>query len=166
MENPTTFFCDFFSWIFYSEFFLGVLTPADLWYLSWFPRYRHVTVFVTQQELGILVVGLDTNTATIGNITNNIIGTIRTTSPSLVLLVLNVQMCNLLTTKGANVQTRTRPIHLSFAALPKGEPVFLVSSELLHDICHRHHHECHWKCQISSWKTVLEENLNYTFCFT
>ena len=30
----------------YSEFFLVVLTPADLWYHSRFPRYRHLAVFV------------------------------------------------------------------------------------------------------------------------
>ena len=38
-------------------FFPVVLTPADLWYHSRFPRYRHVTVFVTrrgEEELGIL----------------------------------------------------------------------------------------------------------------
>ena len=39
---------------------------ADLWYHAWFPRYCHLTLFVTeqeqeqqqQQELGILGVGL------------------------------------------------------------------------------------------------------------
>ena len=37
-----------------------VLKPADLCYHAWFPRYRHLTLFVTQQqeqELGILGVG-------------------------------------------------------------------------------------------------------------
>ena len=40
------------------------MTPADLWYHACFPRYRHLTLFVTeqeqeqeQQELGILGVG-------------------------------------------------------------------------------------------------------------
>ena len=41
-------FCLFFIFFcLYSEFFLVVLTPADLWYHSWFPRYRHLAVFVT-----------------------------------------------------------------------------------------------------------------------
>ena len=34
----------------YSECFLVVLTPAYLWYHAWFPRYRHLTLFVTQQQ--------------------------------------------------------------------------------------------------------------------
>ena len=40
--------CHFFSlflFFFYSEFFVS--TPADLRYHYWFPRYRHVTIFVT-----------------------------------------------------------------------------------------------------------------------
>ena len=48
----------------YSEFFPVVLTPADLWYHTWFPRYRHLTLFVTywqtdeeQEELRIIGVG-------------------------------------------------------------------------------------------------------------
>ena len=48
-----------------ARFFPVILTPADLWYHSRFPRYWHLTVFVTQhedvheQELGILVVGFN-----------------------------------------------------------------------------------------------------------
>ena len=56
------FFLDFFHKCFH--IFPVVLTPADIFYHSCFPRYRQVTVFVTrrgeedmQEELGILVVG-------------------------------------------------------------------------------------------------------------
>ena len=59
----------FFKFSFSELFFSVVLTPADLWYHAWFPRYRHLTLFVTQeqeqqqqeQELGILGVGLYLN---------------------------------------------------------------------------------------------------------
>ena len=81
-------------------------------------------------------------------------------------------MCNLLTTKRANVQTRTRPIHLSFAAMQKGEPVFLVSSELLHDICHWHAMACHGTTSSASvifWKFLENgarvKNGKYLICW-
>ena len=35
----------------YSDFFPVVLTPADLWYHSRFPRYRHLAVFVTDKDV-------------------------------------------------------------------------------------------------------------------
>ena len=42
----------FFLLILFSAFFLDVLTPADLWFHSRFPRYLHLAVFVTQHEHG------------------------------------------------------------------------------------------------------------------
>ena len=34
-------------WFCFQNLFLLVLTPSDLWYQTWFPKYRHVTGFVT-----------------------------------------------------------------------------------------------------------------------
>ena len=50
LENETVFVYYFFLKFFIQNFFLVVLTPADLWYHAWFPRYRHLTLFVTEQE--------------------------------------------------------------------------------------------------------------------
>ena len=48
------FFCKKNRFFYIQNLFAVVLTPADLWYHSRFPRNRHLTVFVTRSRNGVI----------------------------------------------------------------------------------------------------------------